>query len=74
MEKKMDVAAVLQKVDELYRQNQGPEAEKLMQSAIVEAVSARDDQGLLQLLNELLGYYRETGRVEDSYDITEVCM
>ncbi|MDE6700187.1 MAG: DUF4037 domain-containing protein, partial [Acetatifactor sp.] len=74
MEKKMDVAAVLQKVDELYRQNQGPEAEKLMQSAIVEAVSARDDQGLLQLLNELLGYYRETSRVEDSYAIAEQCM
>ncbi len=74
MEKKMDVAAVLRKVDELYRQNQGPEAEKLMQSAIVEAVSARDDQGLLQLLNELLGYYRETSRVEDSYAIAEQCM
>lgn len=66
MENKMSVEEVLQKVDEYYRQNQGPEAEKLMQGAIVEAMSAGDDQGLLQLLNELLGYYRETSRVEDS--------
>lgn len=74
MENKMSVEEVLQKVDEYYRQNQGPEAEKLMQGAIVEAMSAGDDQGLLQLLNELLGYYRETSRVEDSYAIAGQCM
>ncbi len=74
MENKMDVAAVLQKVDEYYRMNQGPEAEKLMQGAVVEAMSAGDNQGLLQLLNELLGYYRETSRVEDSYAIAKQCI
>lgn len=74
MENEMSVAAVLQKVDEYYSQNQGAQAEKLMQGAIVEAVAAGDDEGLLQLLNELLGYYRETSRVEDSYAIAGQCM
>lgn len=74
MEKKVDVAAVLQRVDEYYRQNQGPEAERLMRGAIAKVISVGDNQGLLQLLNELLGYYRETSRVEDSYTIAQQCI
>lgn len=70
----MDVNAVLKRVDEYYRENRGPEAEKLMQSAIVEAVSEEDNDGLLQLLNELLGYYRETSQVENSYAIAGQCI
>lgn len=70
----MDVNAVLKKVDEYYGQNRGPEAEKLMQSAIAEAVVDGDDEGLLQLLNELLGYYRETSQVENSYAIAGQCI
>ncbi len=70
----MNAAAVLQKVDEYYRQNKGPEAEKLMRDAIAEAVSMGDDESLLQLLNELLGYYREVSRVEDSYAIAAQCL
>ena len=70
----MDVSAVLRKVDEYYRLNQGAEAEKLMQSAIGEAVEEGNDEGLLQLLNELLGYYRETSQVENSYAIAQQCI
>lgn len=70
----MDVNAVLHQVDEYYSRNQGAEAEKLMQSAIAEAVEAQDDEGLLQLLNELLGYYRETSQVENSLAIAKQCI
>lgn len=65
----MDVNAVLNKVDEYFSLNRGPDAEKLMQEAVAEAVAEGDDESLLQLLNELLGYYRETSQVENSYAI-----
>ncbi len=74
MQDKMDVNTVLQKVDEYYSRNQGAEAEKLMQEAIMEAVSEKDDAGLLQLLNELLGYYRESGQAENSFAIAAQCI
>ena len=54
----MNVNSVLQQVDELYVRSEGAQAEKLMCSAIEEAVKEQDNESLLQLLNELLGYYR----------------
>lgn len=65
----VDMNALLQKVDECYEQNKGTEAEQLMREGIRQAVAEQDDESLLQLLNELLGYYRETGQVEASYEI-----
>lgn len=65
----MDINRILQAVDNLYKQNKGPEAEALLREAIVLAVQEQDDAGLLQLLNELLGYYRETSQVESSYAV-----
>jgi tetratricopeptide (TPR) repeat protein len=67
----MNVNSVLQQVDELYARSEGVKAERLMCSAIEEAVKEQDNEGLLQLLNELLGYYRETSQVEQSYQIAE---
>lgn len=74
MQKKINVTAVMQQVYGFYAKNQGANAEKLMQDTIIEAVSLGDDESLLQLLNELLGYYRETSRVEDSYAIANKCI
>lgn len=74
MQDRMDVETILKKVDEYYGNGQGPEAEKLMQDAIMEAVSEKDDEGLLQLLNELLGYYRESGQAENSFAIAGQCI
>lgn len=65
----VNVNDILNQVDALYEQNRGAEAEKLMQQGIAQAVAAQDDEGLLQLLNELLGYYRETSQVENSFAI-----
>ena len=65
----MDIERVIQKVDDLYSQNRGKEAEQLMLQCIPLAMQEGDDSALLQLLNELLGYYRETSQVENSYAI-----
>ncbi len=67
--KSMKIDEVLRQVDELYEQNKGEEAEQLMLEAIREAVAIEENDGLLQLLNELLGYYRETSQVEHSYAV-----
>ncbi|MCH5257788.1 MAG: DUF4125 family protein [Lachnospiraceae bacterium] len=74
MSKSVDVDAIMQKVYEYFAKNQGANAEKLLQNSILDAVKIGDDGSLLQLLNELLGYYRETSRVEDSYAIARQCM
>lgn len=63
--------AVLEQVDALYEANKGPEAEKVMLAAVKQAVEEQDDACLLQLLNELMGYYRETSQVENSYHMAE---
>lgn len=62
-----DIQKILEQVDEYFEQNRGEEAEKLMLDSIRQAVLEQDDSSLLQLLNELLGYYRETSRSEDSF-------
>ena len=69
----MDINEILQKVDKLIELNRGPEAESLLQDTIALAVQ-QDDGALLQLLNELLGYYRETSQVENSYAIAMQAM
>lgn len=74
MSKKINVAAIMRQVDEYYAKNRGFDAEKLMQDTILEAASIGDEGSLLQLLNELLGYYRETSRVKDSYAIAKQCI
>ncbi len=67
----MNIEQILQKVDECYENNRGAEAESIMREAIALAVQEQDDESLLQLLNELLGYYRETSQVENSFAIAE---
>ena len=67
----MDVNRLLQQVDAYYEQNRGSDAEKLMQEGIAQAIQEQDEESLLQLLNELLGYYRETSQVEASYVVAE---
>lgn len=65
----MDIQEIFQRIDMLLAEGKGEEAEALMLERMERAVQENDDGSLLQLLNELLGYYRETGRREDSYRI-----
>lgn len=62
----MNIDRVLAQVDVFFEENKGEEAEKLMQQSIEQAVREGDDAGLLHLLNELLGYYRETSQTENA--------
>ncbi|MDE7044149.1 MAG: tetratricopeptide repeat protein, partial [Acetatifactor sp.] len=65
----MDIQSVLDQVDIYFEENKGEEAEKLMRDAVVQAVQEQDDNSLLQLLNELVGYYREAGQAENSFQM-----
>lgn len=67
----MNIEEILQRVDQYYGENKGEEAKKLLQRGILEAERDGDDGGLLQLLNELIGYYRETGCYEDSFQTSQ---
>lgn len=62
----MDIQKIFAKIDGLLEENRGEEAEQLMLESITQALQEQDDNVLLQLLNELLGYYREAGRVQDA--------
>ena len=68
-EETLDINRVLAQVDAFFEENKGEEAEKLMQQSIGQAVQEQDDASLLHLLNELLGYYRETSQKENAMKI-----
>ncbi len=56
-----------EKIDRLFAENRGAEAEKLLEQALQEAYEGRDLAGAVPILNELIGYCRETSQVERSY-------
>ncbi len=62
----MNIQEIFVQIDKLFEENKREEAEKLMQESIAQAMDEQDDNSLLQLLNELLGFYRETGRHEEA--------
>lgn len=62
----MNIQEIFVQIDKLFEENKREEAEKLMQESIAQAVEEQDDNSLLQLLNELLGFYRETGRHDEA--------
>lgn len=62
----LDMQRILEQVDKYFEENKGEEAERLMRRSAAQAVEEGDDGSLLQLLNELLGYYRETGQEENA--------
>lgn len=70
-QKGMDINELLQRVDCFYAENKGAEAEKLLLASMETAVSNQETEVLLQLLNELLGYYRETGQTARSFETAE---
>ncbi len=67
----LDLAAVRQQVDTFFAQNKGADAEALLKQSIVWTVREEDDNALLTLLNELIGYYRETSQMEASFHLAE---
>ncbi len=55
------IARVLEKLDEHFAKNDLPAAGRLLTYWENEARILQDDRGLLEILNELIGYYRRTG-------------
>ena len=58
-------------IDKLFAENKGAEAEKLMEQVLQEAYAAQDWTVAIPVLNELIGYCRETSQVERSYMYAE---
>ena len=62
---------LMERIDELFEQNRGPEAEALMKQALAEALSEGRQEEAVSIINELIGYYRETSKTQDSYAYAE---
>ena len=67
----MDIETIRETIDKLYEQGRSLEAEDVLLSTAGAAAEEGDDHLLLQILNELIGHYRETSEWEKAYEITE---
>ncbi len=63
-----------EKIDELFAQNRGKEAEELLESCLKEALQGGRLEEAVPILNELIGYCRETSQVEKSYDYADLVL
>lgn len=54
----------INEIERLFEENKAKEAEKYMFNALTEAETANDKAFALQMLNELIGYYRQTSEKE----------
>ena len=70
----MQIEKITQKIDELFAANRGGEAQKLLEDSIKQAMEEGDDGALLTLLNEIIGYMRETSQVESSYSYADAAI
>ncbi len=60
-----------EQIDRLFAENRGTEAEKLLERALAEAYENQYFLDAVPILNELIGYCRETSQVERSYQYAE---
>lgn len=58
---------ILQRIDRLLEENKGAQAQMLMEECLERALQCGDRSGAVTLLNELIGFCRETGQAEKSY-------
>ena len=63
-----------EKIDELFAQNKGKEAEALLETCLKETLMAGRLQEAIPILNELIGYCRETSQVEKSYEYADLVL
>lgn len=62
-----DMEELLRQIDRLLEENKGAQAQALMEERLGEALAGGDRGGAVTLLNELIGFCRETGQAEKSY-------
>ena len=67
----MDIETLRQAIDKLYEEGRAPEAERLMLEVAAVAADEGEDALLLQILNELIGHYRETGEWDKAFEISD---
>lgn len=70
----MRVEEVIEKYDALLKEQGGEAARKLLEEGMQKAMEEGDDASLLVLLNELIGYMRETSQVEASYQYADAAL
>ena len=58
---------ILQQIDRLLEENKGAQAQALMEEGLEQALMSGDRGSAVKLLNELIGFCRETGQAEKSY-------
>lgn len=65
---------LLKRIDELLEENRGAEAQALMEKCLQQAMESGDYNGAVTLLNELIGFCRETGQSDKAYYYGEVVL
>lgn len=58
---------LLRQIDRLLDENKGVQAQALMEESLERALQSGDRESAVTLLNELIGFCRETGQTEKSY-------
>ena len=67
----MGIDEIRELIDSLYEQGQTAKAEEVLISTAGAAAEEGDDYLLLQILNELIGHYRETGEWDKAFEIAD---
>ncbi len=60
----MNIDEVFSEIDRLFMAGESEKAEEYILEKLSEATQADDENAMIQLLNELIGYYRETGKFD----------
>jgi len=63
-----------EKIDELFAQNRGKEAEALLEETLKELLQEGRLGEAVPVINELIGYCRETSQVEKSYEYADLVL
>lgn len=69
-----DMDELLKQIDKLLEENRGAEAQALMEKCLQQAMESGDYNGAVTLLNELIGFCRETGQSDKAYYYGEVVL
>ena len=67
----MDISTILKDLDDAFNRADTTGAEEVLTKGIASCIEAGDDGALLQLMNEYLGFLRETGRADESFVIAD---
>ncbi len=70
----MQIEQMMEQVNGLLKENKVEEAEQCMLAAVTRAQEEGQEAVLLQLYNELMGFYRDGGRTKESYAVAQAAL